>query len=104
MHGSLISQQDNAKEKQQWKAAAFIMAQQAFLNYQENRRNSQYVKLIVVAMVLEELTASEIFILALGQYRKVSHCSLVMISRQPDDMQQTSLGSEFGEHPATPRR
>lgn len=41
MHGSLISQQDNAKEKQQWKAAAFIMAQQAFLNYQENRRNSQ---------------------------------------------------------------
>lgn len=81
MHGSLISQQDNAKEKHQRKAAAFKMAQQAFLNYQENRRNSQYVKLIAVAMVLEELTASEIFIVALGQYIKVSHCSLVMTSR-----------------------
>lgn len=35
MYGSLMGQQDNAKEKLQWKAASFGTAGQTFLTYQE---------------------------------------------------------------------
>ena len=80
MHGSIISQEDNAKEKLQWKAAGFKMAQQALLAQRRHGRNSQYVKWMAVATAVEELTAREIFILTLGWYTAL-HCRLATLSR-----------------------